>query len=662
MHDFERAAGHRGERVRLGRQPGQHAGAAFRGFVEQDRQTIVPTRERFRHQLAFFELVDRLDTALERVLQRGHRRRAETSRGRVGPHDEHVTPVLDVRNDTLRWGLVWRGIALAVAGFVRLGDPVAGHRMDHEAEDAFFLAAPPAQVHAPHRRRRPVLHFQYRPIRIRENRAQALELAVLLGELQRGLHFVTLPDALFFVGGNPFGAPRGDVLDPVQRANLLRVAERRVAGDAAVGVTLLPEMTVTADGTNARVLGGEACADRDLVIRGNGQQCARHTILAALVIDQAVGTELSQREKARAAEEILPADLASSRRDVGHERKAREVVTRQKTLTREVAISVEVRVERSAFLQQQLALAKRFVMALLGVAPLALGRGRVVHYLLVDVHLASGRAKQFAPAIERAIERREGSLKRLFCPTLGIPRGTLGGQFTRQHRQHPHASVVRAKLRLRRIEGFVQAVEQREFGGDIHIDQPADAVVEFLTGLGKPDRVKMTLHQFAVGEIERGRIHLAVHHAYRITEEVLIVRTLRCAIGDDERGLSGASGAAAALRVIGGRGRNVAQINRVERADIDAQFHRRRAEQDRQPLKGFACLFQPLMPVLLREAEAGLTLHPIFLLDLRGVFARLEVVETVHRILQQRRDVSVEVAEEGIVVGAAQTLAIRKLP
>ena len=65
-------------------------------------------------------------------------------------------------------------------------------------------------------------------------------------------------------------------------------------------------------------------------------------------------------------------------------------------------------------------------------------------------------------------------------------------------------------------------------------------------------------------------------------EVILVVRTLRRAVGHDQRRLAGASGAPGALRVVGRRRRHVAQVDGIERRDVDAELHGRRAEQDRQ--------------------------------------------------------------------------------
>jgi hypothetical protein len=105
---------------------------------------------------------------------------------------------------------------------------------------------------------------------------------------------------------------------------------------------------------------------------------------------------------------------------------------------------------------------------------------------------------------------------------------------------------------------------------------------------------------------------------------------------------------AAALRVVRRGGRHVAHVDRVQRRDIDAELHRRRAEQHRQPLELRAVLLAPLVAVFLGEAEAGLALQAVVLLDLGGVLARLEVEELVHGLAQQAGDVAVQARKKAL--------------
>ena len=85
--------------------------------------------------------------------------------------------------------------------------------------------------------------------------------------------------------------------------------------------------------------------------------------------------------------------------------------------------------------------------------------------------------------------------------------------------------------------------------------------------------MQMTLDELAVGQVEGRRIHLAMNHAYRVTEEILVVGRLSCTVGNDQRGLSGTTGTTATLSIIGRRRRDVAQIDGIQRRNVDPKFH-----------------------------------------------------------------------------------------
>ncbi|MCY1546954.1 hypothetical protein D9M68_829850 [compost metagenome] len=75
-----------------------------------------------------------------------------------------------------------------------------------------------------------------------------------------------------------------------------------------------------------------------------------------------------------------------------------------------------------------------------------------------------------------------------------------------------------------------------------------------------------------------------MHHAYRVSEVILVVRALRRAVGYDESGLSAAPRSARALGVVSRGRRRIAQVDDVELRDVDAQLHRRRAVKQRQEI------------------------------------------------------------------------------
>ena len=93
--------------------------------------------------------------------------------------------------------------------------------------------------------------------------------------------------------------------------------------------------------------------------------------------------------------------------------------------------------------------------------------------------------------------------------------------------------------------------------------------------------------------------------------------------------------------------------------DVDAELHRRGAEEHRQEAIGLAGLPEQLLvrrellALALAEAEALLPELAVVGIDLGGVLARLEPEERVHRGAEHSRQVLVEVAEERVPRGAA---------
>ena len=231
-----------------------------------------------------------------------------------------------------------------------------------------------------------------------------LQLAVGLGELQGGLHFIALPDSLFFVGRDALCALGGDVLDAIEVLYLVGAGQRRAARHAAIGIALQPEVPIAAGRAEAGYISGQPCALSHLVLPGDGEQGLDDPVLAAFVIDETVWTELAEREKSRARQETLSTDVAAACRDIGQQRQAREVVPRQKALAGQVAVGVEVAVERTVTGQQQISLFACLVVALLGLAPLALAGSGVVLDLEVELDGPSGGKVQIAPTLERVVE------------------------------------------------------------------------------------------------------------------------------------------------------------------------------------------------------------------------------------------------------------------
>ena len=133
-------------------------------------------------------------------------------------HDQNVAAVFHEGDDALRGCFVgWCIIPLSIARFVFAADPVACDGVNHEAQHFFIFAPLPAVVHAPDGGCGAVLQLQQRlALRVGYYGSNHLQLAIGLGELQGGLHFIALAHALFFVGSDAFGSFGRDVFDAIE--------------------------------------------------------------------------------------------------------------------------------------------------------------------------------------------------------------------------------------------------------------------------------------------------------------------------------------------------------------------------------------------------------------------------------------------------------------
>src|SRR5690606_27319862 len=133
--------------------------------------------------------------------------------------------------------------------------------------------------------------------------------------------------------------------------------------------------------------------------------------------------------------------------------------------------------------------------------------------------------------------------------------------------------------------------------------------------------------------------------------EVLIVRALGSAVRHDERRLPAAARAAGPLGVIRGRRRDVAQVDGVERGDVDAQLRRGRADERGQEARALAdgarafhrvheCFSLPLV-----EPEPHLADLTYPGIDLGRVLARLQLEEGVAGQGEQLREATIELRE-----------------
>ena len=144
------------------------------------------------------------------------------------------------------------------------------------------------------------------------------------------------------------------------------------------------------------------------------------------------------------------------------------------------------------------------------------------------------------------------------------------------------------------------------FAGLVKIQHGRNAVVQRHLGTGQPDRLQVAVDEIAVGQIKCGCAYHAMHHLVGIVEKPLVMRAKCRAVGDDQCLLARATRTAAALGVVGGCRRHIAQVHGVKRGDIDTQLHGGGAEHHWQSLQRrfVGRVLCPVLPVLFGVAEA----------------------------------------------------------
>ena len=658
MHDLKRPSCDGGEALLLAHDPREDAGPAFGGLVEQEAVANVAGGHRLGEHLPFLELEHRLDATQDRMLHGGQR---DLGQGVVdGPEEQRILAVLHAGDDPLPGR--GRGVeCLLVRLFLLVPGPVPRYRIDAEAED--LLVGPAAQplVEARDGRSGAVRHVHDLALRVGGRRAAHVDLPVANRPLERRLKVESLALALFVVRGDVLRRMGGDVLDPVRVADHLGVAERLSAGVAHRQV--VAEVSRAAARADAHRPGGQPHVGRRRLPVTEREQRPHDPVGAPLVVDEAARAELGECEEARTLEVRLPPATVPARRDVREQRQPREVVSGQEALGGEVAVGVEVARERGRPALEQVELVHCLRVAGLRRPLVPVGRGVVVHGPARGVPLLLGGGEQVSPAIERRDEtpRRRGHDAIRIHVTARVPRCQLGREIVRdQVEDAPNpftgafrdAPVLQRSLEVR-LDGAAGITED---------EQLRDARVERLVDAGEPHRLEMAVDQVPVRELQDRRTYLAVDHRPGVAEEVLVVGALRRRVGDDQGGLAAAARASAALGVVRRRGRHVAHVDRVQGRDVDAELHRRGAEEHRQEPVGLAGLPESLLvrrkllALAFAEAEALLPDLAVVGIDLGGVLARLEPEERVHGGAEHPREVLVEVAEERVLPGTAAVL------
>ena len=399
---------------------------------------------------------------------------------------------------------------------------------------------------------------------------------------------------------------------------------------------------------------GQCGVARYVVGRTDVELGPHDPVHAALVVDEAAGAELRERKKPGTADHaalvILALDRASAPRgNPGHQRQAWEVVARQEALAGQVAVGVEVGVLGVARLQEHGVLAGGIAIAALRILLLLVGGGVALHHLVGHVHLLAGGIDHHAPAAKGGAELCTGLLHGGGHMSVGEP---CAGRQERANLPHEaFAAFSGAAGDFGRVECRSKRQDER-FVGLLQIQQRRDAGVQLHLGCRQPHGVQMAVDEIAVRQIERGRADHTVDHLVGMVEEPLVVRAQGRAVGDDQGLLPRAASTATALRVVGRRGRHVAQVDRVEGRDVDAQLHCGRAEHHRQTFERglVGRVLQPVLAILLGVAEALFEELAPARIHLGGVLLRLEVEQRVLLLGEGGGDREVELPEEAVVL------------
>src|SRR5262249_15781249 len=149
--------------------------------------------------------------------------------------------------------------------------------------------------------------------------------------------------SLLFVRGDPVGASRADLVDPVeieQRAKI--TVQPSVAVHTPLVICLGVEVPIAALWAQPSAADWETRCGGDSVSIAHCEDRFADAVGAALMVDDRARTELRETKETRAREEAVASDPLAACRDVGEERQAWEVVAREKALGGEIPIGIEI--------------------------------------------------------------------------------------------------------------------------------------------------------------------------------------------------------------------------------------------------------------------------------------------------------------------------------
>ena len=150
----------------------------------------------------------------------------------------------------------------------------------------------------------------------------------------------------------------------------------------------------------------------------DGQNDLRDPVARPFVVDDRPRPELLDGQKARTGKEFIAPATIPAAGDVCRQRQAREVVPRQESLARKVAITVEITLDRALRLSQELELGLCLCPELPSPAALVLAARGVRDDLVLEGLLASRRPVESSPPRASAVRSRRTAWNSLTAPRI----------------------------------------------------------------------------------------------------------------------------------------------------------------------------------------------------------------------------------------------------
>ena len=383
-----------------------------------------------------------------------------------------------------------------------------------------------------------------------------------LRELERGLQIIPAPPPLLFVACDP--------LSPAA-PHIRHIQQQREQTVLAIEPSIAPGTEIQRIVAERPTGAAKAATAPPLIQPPRWRLKTRHLPLRSLMVKDVARRELAQRQEARTRDE-----LAVIPGHPGPYRQGREIVAGQESLTGKIPVRIEVaffpaRVD----LPKQIQLTECLVLSPPRIVLLVASPGAPQGVLRLH-QLPCRRPVQLSPSVERPVELRRRLRNGSFQPGLAEPAGRRkNARIVQEDGTHPLLyACTSICIQSHRSCRVFQQGHVRVFSIHCLFDRPAERKPH----LRQPNGMQMRPHKRLVRQVKPGRAHTSRHHVRPSVEKVLIVTVDGTAVCEHQSRLPLPSGSPAALRVVRRRRWDVSQVHEVEVGNIDAQFHRRRAD------------------------------------------------------------------------------------